>query len=64
MDSCVTYRVKAAELFALADHQHYRALKIQFERLARAYLRLADQAERNSHLDLAYETPIKKHREI
>jgi hypothetical protein len=63
MDPCVAYRIRAAELFALANDGHYAAFKLQFERLARAYLRLADQAERNSRLDLTYETPIKKSEE-
>jgi hypothetical protein len=61
MDPCIAYRIKAAELFALTSQHHYRALKIQFEHLARAYLRLAEQADRNSQLDLSYETtPITK----
>jgi len=41
----IEYRIKAAELFALASHDHCSALKIQFEHLARAYLRLAEQAD-------------------
>jgi len=57
MNPRIEYRIKAAELFALASQGHYRALKIQFEHLARAYLRLAEQADRNSQLDLSYETP-------
>lgn len=57
MEPCTEYRIKAAELIALANNEHYHGLKIQCERLARAYLRLADQAERNNHLDLTYETP-------
>jgi hypothetical protein len=40
MDPCIEYRTKAAELFALASRGHCSALKIQFEHLARAYLRL------------------------
>ena len=60
MEHCTEYRIKAAELFAMANNDHYHGLKIQCERLARAYLRLDDQAERNSHLDLTYETPLTK----
>src|SRR4029077_6187723 len=52
MEPCFAYRIKAAELFALANSEQYHGLKIQCERLARAYLRLAEQAERNSQLDL------------
>ena len=63
MEPCTEYRIKAAELFAMANNDHYHGLKIQCERLARAYLRLDDQAERNSHLDLTYETPLTKNGE-
>jgi len=45
MNPRIEYRNKAAELFALASQDHYRAVKIQFEHLARAYLRLAEQAD-------------------
>ena len=58
MEPCTEYRIKAAELFELANSDHYHG--IQCERLARAYLRLAEQAERNSHLDLTYETPTTR----
>jgi hypothetical protein len=57
MNPRIEYRTKAAELFALASQDHYSALKIEFEHLARAYLRLAEQADRNSRLDINYETP-------
>ena len=39
-----------------------RADKVEFENLARAYLRLAEQAERNSQGNIIYETPPKKDR--
>ena len=60
MEPWTAYRIKAAELFALANNEPYRGLRIQCDRMARAYLRLAEQAERNSHLDLTYETPPAK----
>lgn len=60
MESWTQYRIKAAELFALANNEPYRGLRIQCDRMARAYLRLAEQAERNSQLDLTYETPPAK----
>ena len=63
MDPWVAYRIKAAELNGLAKNEHYAALKVQFESLARAYLRLAEQAERNNQLDIVYETPPKNDRE-
>ena len=60
MEPWTAYRIKAAELFALANNEPYRGLRIQCDRMARAYLRLAEQAERNSQLDLTYETPPAK----
>jgi hypothetical protein len=57
MERADGYRIKAAELSALAKDKHYAALKREFEQLARAYLRLVEQAEHNSHLDIVYETP-------
>ena len=50
------YRVKAAELHARAACEGDPALKAELENLARSYLRLAEQAEHNSHLDRTYET--------
>ena len=38
--------------------------RAEFENLARAYLRLAEQAERNSQADIVYEIPLKKDRDI
>ena len=38
------------------------AIKADFENMARAYLRLADQAERNAHNDVVYE--LRLHRRI
>jgi hypothetical protein len=35
-------------------------VKLNFENMARAYLRLAEQAERNRLTDIVYETPPKK----
>ncbi len=54
------YRNKAVEFRAKAQVESDLKRKAEFENLARAYLRLADQAERNSHLDVAYETPTTK----
>jgi len=47
------YRVKAADMLARAEqHELFRA---EFENLAKAFLRLADQADRNSQLGLPLE---------
>jgi hypothetical protein len=53
------YRVKAAELRARA-HQEPAETQAELEALAQSYLRLADQAERNSQTDIVYETPSRK----
>ena len=52
------YRVRAAELHARAACENDPASKTELESLARSYLRLAEQAEQNSRLDLTYETPL------
>ncbi len=51
------YRIKAAELAAKADHETFTALRSELESLARGYLRLAKQAERNSQIDVSYAVP-------
>jgi hypothetical protein len=51
------YRVKAAELHAKAQQENNSTVQAELKGLAAAYLRLAEQAERNSLTDLTYETP-------
>jgi hypothetical protein len=51
------YRIKASEMAALARAETHPFQKAEYERLSLSYLRLADQAERNSHTDVVYETP-------
>jgi hypothetical protein len=51
------YRVKASEMAALARAETHPFQKAEYERLSLSYLRLADQAERNSQTDVVYETP-------
>ena len=53
------YLTRAAEIIAKVDGEADPALKAEFENLARAYLRLAEQAERNDRADIPYEPPIK-----
>lgn len=48
MDRRDVYLFKAAELLELAKAVRYEALKPQFEHMAVAYMRLADQVEGNS----------------
>ena len=54
------YLLRAAELSAKAQAENDHDCKIEFQNLARAFLRLAEQAERNEHTDIVYETPPKK----
>jgi hypothetical protein len=54
------YRTKAAELRAKALHESSPVVQSELENLAVAYLRLAEQADRNQLLDVSYETPPPK----
>jgi hypothetical protein len=49
------YRIRAAELQAKVRHERNPRLRRQWMNLALAYLRLAEQAERNSQTDIVYE---------
>ena len=60
MTSGDDYRSKAVEFRAKAQAESDPRQKAEYEHLARAYLRLAEQAERNSQLDITYETPATK----
>jgi hypothetical protein len=51
------YLAKAAQLAARAAVETNCAAKADFGNIARAYLRLAEQADGNSVLDIMYETP-------
>ena len=51
------YRVKVADLRARARRESDPQLRAEFETLAAGYLRLAQQADRNTRLDVSYETP-------
>jgi hypothetical protein len=57
MDPGDLYRVKAAELHAKALHEPKPDLKREYEALARSYLRLSEQANRNALTDVSYEPP-------
>jgi hypothetical protein len=52
--------LRAAELSAKAQAENDHAHKVEFQNLARAFLHLAEQADRNKHTDMVYETPPKK----
>ena len=51
------YRKLAAEFRAKARQEERPGLRFDLDRLARSYLRLAEQAEKNERNDVAYETP-------
>jgi hypothetical protein len=51
------YRVKAGDMAALARAEVDPFQQAEYERLSLAYLRLADQADKNSYADVVYETP-------
>jgi hypothetical protein len=52
------YRVKAADMAALASAENNPFSKAEYLRLSRAYLRLAEQAERNSQNDVVWYDPL------
>jgi hypothetical protein len=51
------YRAKAAAMYARAKQEKNLLMRSEYENLALAYLRLAEQAERNAETDFAYEAP-------
>ena len=57
MSQANAYRIKAAELHAKARREGSPAARAELAHLAQAYLRLAEHADRNSGLDVVYETP-------
>ncbi len=54
------YRLRAFELEAKANAEIDQDIRLEFLILAVCYSRLADQADRNSKLDLVYETPAPR----
>jgi len=54
------YRAKALQLLALADGENNETAKVEFENLAAAFLRLAEQAERNAALIIEFELPSEE----
>jgi len=51
------YRAKALELLARAEVETDPTINADFENLAAAFLRLAEQAERNAALTIEFEIP-------
>ena len=52
------YRIRAAKFHTKAQNETDPELRARFENLARAYLRLAEQADRNSETDVVSEPPV------
>lgn len=53
-----TYRIRAAQLMASARFGRTPAQRLEVERLAASYRRLAEQADRNSEIDVVYDTQL------
>lgn len=54
------YLLRAAEPIAKVQDEIDCARKVEIENIARAYLRVVEQAERNAHTDIVYETQPKR----
>jgi len=58
------YERHAAECLLLAGQATDRRNKTTLIEMANAWLRLAEQAEKNSRADLVYETPVRRVRGV
>jgi hypothetical protein len=57
MSKASHYRRKAAEFSALARTEKNPARQIEHAKMAQAYIRLAEQADKNSETNIVYEPP-------
>jgi hypothetical protein len=55
MTPATHYRTLAAQLRSRARTEENRQLRAEWEHLAQCYVRLAEQADRNSRTDVSYE---------
>jgi hypothetical protein len=60
MTSQDNYLFRAAELLAKSESEADPEKRTELENLGRAFLRLAEQARRNSETDITYEPPSPK----
>ena len=60
MTSADHYRALAAQCDAKAKQEADWKIRAEWEHMARAYHRLAQQAERNAQTDVTYETPLRR----
>ena len=51
------YRAQAAELLMRARNEASPMIRSEWENLAKSYIHLAEQAERNSRTDIVYQVP-------
>jgi hypothetical protein len=58
MTSAEHYRVLAADCGARARREYVPQMRKEWDRLARCYRRLAEQADHNSMTDIVYERPL------
>jgi hypothetical protein len=54
------YRIKATDMSARAKREQDILIRAEYESLALAYFRLADQAEKNAETDIVYEIPAPR----
>ena len=59
MTPATHYRTLAAQLRARAKAESNRQLRTEWDHLAQCYVRLADQADRNSRTDVSYEPMLR-----
>ena len=58
MSAADNYRAKAAKLFAKAETESNQTVRAEFENLAEAFLRVAEQAERDAAFAAETELPF------
>jgi hypothetical protein len=59
MTPATHYRTLAAQLRTRAKTEENRQLRAEWDHLAQCYVRLAEQADRNSHTDVSYEPILR-----
>ena len=62
MNTWDVYRVKAFQLVVRAACETNSQMQAELNNLAQSYMRLAVQAEQNSHVDLTYENAVVERR--
>ena len=64
MSAADNYRAKAAKLFVKAETESNQTVRAEFENLAEAFLRVAEQAERDAAFAAETELPSPKLRPL